>query len=107
MYPSSYLKVLLPSIVISVSLILIIIQIIRRGIKARRKAAYQPVANGSNVFGLPGHHDEDTFADIGVDSEEEEEADEALIMGGGALTLARTITADSVVEVDRPRGQYL
>jgi len=95
--------VLLPFIVIASSFLLIITQAIQRRIRARRKASYEPLANGNNVFGVPGHYGDSESETDGVDSDEEE----ALEIGGGRLTLTKTITRDSVVEVDRPRGQYL
>jgi ABC-type multidrug transport system fused ATPase/permease subunit len=51
---------------------------------------------------VPGHHGAHDDED---DTESEDQ--EALTIGGGRLALAKTITKDSVVELDRPRGQYL
>jgi len=95
--------VLLPFIVIASSFVLIITQAVQRRIKARRKASYEPLANGNNVFEVPGHYGDSESEVNEVDSSEEE----ALEIGGGRLALVRTSTWDSVVEVDRPRGQYL
>jgi ABC-type multidrug transport system fused ATPase/permease subunit len=95
--------VLLPFIVIASSFVLIITQAIQRRIRARRKASYEPLANGHSVFGVPGLYGDSESEVDQVDSNEEE----ALEIGGGRLALGRTTTWDSVVEVDRPRGQYL
>lgn len=94
---------LLPFIVVAASILLLINQMIERKTKAKQKASYVPLAKGSNAFGVPVQREEDESEDGGVDSDDEE----ALTIGGGRLALARTNTMESVVEVDRPRGQYL
>lgn len=95
---------LFPFLVVASSFIILITQAVQRRIRAQRKASYEPLATGHNVFGVPSHcGDDDSEADDAGCSEEEE----ALEIGGGRLALARTTTADSVVEVDRPRGQFL
>jgi ABC-type multidrug transport system fused ATPase/permease subunit len=93
----SYLKVLFPLIVVALSLLHLISGAVRRQIQAKHDG-YQKISNGNNVFGVRGHQ-EDLLDD------ESEEDDELEI--GGRLTLTKTITMDSVLEVDRPRGQNI
>lgn len=69
--------------------------------KLKRSANYEPVSNGNNVFGVPGHHEEDLLVAENSDSDEDDE----LAMEGGRLALTKTTTRDSVVEIDRPKGQ--
>lgn len=98
----SYLKVLFPYIVIGISVLTTIIPIIQHAIVSRRKAGYQPIGNG-NVFGVPGHVEEDEEEDDCDDSDDQE----PLTINGGRLTLSKTKTKDSVLELDRPRAQLV
>ncbi|KAI9746517.1 MAG: ABC transporter 7 [Claussenomyces sp. TS43310] len=105
-FQRDYLKVLFPLLAVALSFLLIISDAIQRRIDSQRKSAYAKVADRDNVFGVPGHHEEeeeeeDANTGDGSDSEEE-----ALTMGAGRLALAKAATKDSVVALDRPRGQY-
>lgn len=99
----SYLKVIFPIIVLGISFSLVVLQAVRRAFTLRQKSSYTKLSNGNNVFGVPGHHDQH---DIDSDDEEDDEEEENLTMNGGRLALAKTTTKNSVVALDRPRGQY-
>lgn len=95
------MKTLFPLVTIGISLLIIIITVTKRAL-SRRQADYKTLGNGTNVFGVPGHQESLLDEDEDDDSEEVE----ALTMNGGRLALAKTMTKDSMVELDRPRAQF-
>lgn len=103
---NSYLRVLFPLIVVSISILILSIQTIRRNVRLKRKAKYKQIPNGPDFIETPrayngtsSIHPESSTAD------EAEDEDEVLSINGGRLALAKTTTMGSVAEVDSPRGQ--
>lgn len=93
---------LLPGIVVSISLILVLIQNVRRYLKTRRKDRYESLSNTQNVFNIPP---EDGSIPTGYESDSVEE--DGLTMGADRLVLTRTVSRNSVVEMDQPAAQNL
>ena len=103
---SSFLKVLLPLIVVCVSILVLSIQAIRRNVKLKRKEKYQPIPNGPDFTGIPEtYNGTNGFHDGSDTADEADDDDEGLTINGGRLALAKTITKGSVAEIDSPRGQ--
>lgn len=92
---NSFLKVLLPLILVGLSFLHLATYAIVQKARSKRKAGYEPIADGGNVFGVPGH--DNTGSD--------DESDEDLTIGGGRLALVKTATKGSVAAIDRPRAQ--
>lgn len=103
--PCSYLRVLLPAIVISISLLSLLLQHLLRAVKSKRdkSKSYAPLATGdSNGHAVHQHTDLPPEEDGLEDSD-----DEALQINGGRLTLVKTTTRGSIVQADAPPAQTL
>jgi ABC-type multidrug transport system fused ATPase/permease subunit len=81
-------------------------QAIRRNVKLKRKANSQQIPNGPDFTQPPqehtwtnGIHNQSSAVD------EADDEDEGLMINGGRLALAKSVTKGSVAEVDSPRGQ--
>jgi ABC-type multidrug transport system fused ATPase/permease subunit len=105
---NSFLRVLFPLIVVCVSILVLLIQAIRRNLKLEQRAKkYKQIINGPDFVEIPrkyngtnGAHQESSTAD-------EVEDDESLMINGGQLALAKTTTIGSIVEIDSPKGQNI
>ena len=99
---SSYLSIIIPVAISSISLSYLSIQLIRRTVKLKREAGYAPL--GKPPGGLEIVH---KYRD------EPGGVDEAPILNGNggdhcsALHLSKSSADESLVEVNRPRGQHL
>lgn len=106
-FPCSYLKVLLPLIVISLSFLQLLLQSILRAVRTRRGNSYKSIPNGdSNGNGAHNHTELPVEEQPFVDDSE----DEGLAInggGGGRLALVKTTTRGSIVQADTPPGQTL
>ena len=98
------------------SLVLLVIQAVRQALKAKQRHAYEALPNGHGAFGvrasdgLNGANDEVSDGDEDEDAdddEEDEDEDEDIENGEHHLSLQRTKTNESVVEVDRPKGEVV
>jgi ABC-type multidrug transport system fused ATPase/permease subunit len=70
-------------------------------LKTARERQYQPLSNGENVFGVPGHQEYDSETE---DSEDEEEG--GLAINSGRLALAKRQSITSISQLDRPVAQF-
>lgn len=98
----SYLKVLSPIILISLSFLALVLQNVRRAVKLKKGDGYTPVhANGDTARA----HTELPPEEEPID----ESDDEGLTINGGLgrLALAKTTTKGSVVQADAPLGRTL
>ena len=103
---NSFLKVLFPLIVVCISILALSIQALRRKVKLKRQAKYEPIPNGPDFTGIPGiYNGTNGFHDRPDTADEAEDDDEGLTISGGQLALAKTVTRGSVAEIDSPRGQ--
>lgn len=104
-FQRDYLKVLLPAIVISLSLLNLLSQGIIRAIRIKRAGskAYKPLSNG-NTNGHAAHQHTDLPAE---DEQTDGSEDEGLAINGGRLALVKTTTRGSIVQADAPPAQKL
>lgn len=101
----SYLRVLLPAVVILISLLSLLLHNLFRAVKSKRSKSksYAPLSNGdSNGHTVHQHTDLPPEEDSLEDSD-----DEALQIGGGRLALVKTTTRGSIVQADAPPAQTL
>ncbi|PKS07256.1 hypothetical protein jhhlp_005858, partial [Lomentospora prolificans] len=99
-FKNHYLKVLIPLIVISISLLQIFSHNIRRAIKSRRTAGYQPISESH-----PNTAEEHTGIPPDEEVGEEDDDDDVLEINGGRLALVKTTTKGSVVQADNPPAE--
>lgn len=103
--PPSYLRVLLPAVVISFSLLSLLLQLLVRTLRSKRDRSkpYAPLsAADSNGHAAHQHTD--------LPPEEaalEDSDDEALHINGGRSALVKTTTRGSMVQADAPPAQTL
>lgn len=101
----SYLRVLLPAVVVSISLLSLLLSNILRAARSKRDKAksYAPLSTGdSNGHAVHQHTDLPPEEDALEDSD-----DEALQINGGRLALVKTTTRGSIVQADAPPAQTL
>lgn len=104
-FQSSYLKVILPAIVISTSFLYLLVRSVFRyfRIKQEQKEAYRPLSNGEAINQAIHQH-----TDLPLDDEPADDSDdEILAINGGRLALARSATKGSIVQADAPPAQRL
>lgn len=101
-FQRNFLKVLFPLLVVCISLIHLSIQAVLRNVRLKRSADYEPIPNDENVFGIPGHHNDDAS----IEDEERTDSEDGLTFGGGRLDLAKVVTRESTKTVVKPRGQH-
>ena len=97
----SYLRVLIPLIVVALSLVRILTHSLARTIKARRRDGYHAVADS---------HPNTAAEHTAIPPDEEvadDEEDDSLEINGGHLVLARTTTKGSIVQADTPPAERL
>lgn len=103
----SYLKVLLPAIVISLSAIILLLQILTRAVRRKRAKSktYDPLQNGFTN----GHSAIHSHTDLPPDEDDNSSGsdDDALEINGGRLALVKTTTRGSIVQADAPPAQTL
>lgn len=95
----SFLKVLLPLIVVALSLAHITGRKALAAYQNRKAQSYTQLDTDQHVA-----HD---HTGLPPDEEAEVEEEEALEINGGRLSLARTTTKGSIVQADTPRGQHI
>lgn len=101
----SYLRVLLPAVVISISLLSLLLQTLLRAVKSSRdkSKSYAPLTTAeSNGHAVHQHTDLPPEEDALEDSD-----DELLQINGGRLALVKTATRGSIVQADAPPAQTL
>lgn len=100
--PNSYLQVLLPLIVISLSFLVLFAQTIRQAVRLKRSHV-RVAADDPDENSALGHTDvppeEEPVSESGSDDD--------LTLGGGRLALAKTTTKGSIVQADTPPAQTL
>ncbi|KAI9818496.1 MAG: hypothetical protein M1827_000555 [Pycnora praestabilis] len=103
-FQRDFLQILFPLIACGASFLQISFQISRRSAKIKRGSGYKSIPNGNNSLGIPGHHSGAEDDDPMI---EEESEDEEVNHQERRLSLQRMLskTDESVVEVDRPRGE--
>ena len=100
----SYLKVLLPLIVIGLSLLNLTIHNILRKVRIKREDGYSPIPDhGRDPISHPSHTELPREEEPISESDE----DDMLSINGGRLALAKTTTKGSIVQADTPPGQKL
>lgn len=104
----SYLRVLLPAIVISLSFVSLLVQNIIRAVRLKRgkSKTYSSLQNGFTNGHAALHSHTDLPADDQDDSGSGSD-DEVLEINGGRLALAKTTTKGSIVQADAPPAQTL
>lgn len=104
-FQTDYLKVILPSIVISLSLLHLLVKSIIRAIRTKREKsdAYRPLSSGETSYQAIHQHTDLPHEDEIVDDSD----DEVLAINGGRLALAKTTTKGSIVQADAPPAQRL
>ncbi|OWO99771.1 hypothetical protein B2J93_6826 [Marssonina coronariae] len=105
----NFLKVLFPSVVVSVSFLLLLSQAIQRKVHLERSHKHRGFTNSSSEYAerqngagyqrVPGEAE----AEGPISTDEEEDG---LTISGGRLILTKTTTKASVAAVDAPRAQY-
>ncbi|KAI9837506.1 MAG: hypothetical protein M1819_007156 [Sarea resinae] len=98
-FQRDFLQVLLPLIISGTSILFLSFQIIQQ-IRQSQKSSYKSLASTDNVFGIPG--DSDARNGLSNHDDDTESEDEDL-----DLHLAPTKTHESVLAVDRPKGEIL
>ncbi|KAK7749958.1 Transporter of the ATP-binding cassette (ABC) [Cytospora paraplurivora] len=104
-FQTDYLKVLLPAVVVSLSLLHLLLSNIIRAFKTKREksAAYSRLSNGdTNGHAIHQHTDLVPEEEATDDTD-----DEGLAINGGRLALAKTTTRGSIVQADAPPAQRL
>lgn len=103
----SYLKVLLPAVVISLSFIVLLLQNVSRAVRLKKEKsrAYSALQDGLT----DGHVAAHSHTDLPTDEDDilNGSDDEALEINGGRLALAKTTTRGSIVQADAPPAQTL
>ncbi|KAL1867079.1 Transporter of the ATP-binding cassette (ABC) [Diaporthe australafricana] len=104
-FQRDYLKVLLPAIVVSLSLLSLLSQSILRAVRIKRanSKAYKPLSNGDTNGHVAHQHTDLPPEEEQVDDSE----DEGLAINGGRLALVKTTTRGSIVQADAPPAQKL
>ena len=97
---SSYLQVLLPLITSGISLLYLMIQFVQRTAKIKQSKGYAPMKPSSNSVESNGR-----YRDEPDGSEEVQDIDDADDSDRLALHLAKVQTKESLVQVNKPRGQ--
>ncbi|KAL0466905.1 ATP-dependent bile acid permease [Neurospora intermedia] len=95
-FQEDYLKILLPLIVVGLSLLRLLTSILLRAAKLKPNHGYNRVADNEQ---------DRTYLPPDEEPVDESDEDEALIMNGGRLALAKVTTKGSIVQADTPPGQ--
>ena len=98
----SYLQVLLPLIASGISLLSILIQSIQRTAKLKQNKAYTPLKPSDNPLSNGRYRDEPDRPEEARDIDDHDDDDDSDLL---ALHLAKVQTKESLVEVNKPRGQ--
>ncbi len=97
---SSYLQVLLPLVASGISLLYALIQSIQRTAKLKQKTGYPPLKASYNPVESNGRYrDEPDGPEEVQDIDDDDDSDRL------ALHLAKVQTKESLIEVNKPRGQ--
>ncbi|AEO63008.1 uncharacterized protein THITE_2107855 [Thermothielavioides terrestris NRRL 8126] len=100
-FQQDYLKVLLPLVVVSLSLLRLAAQSIARAVKLKSDRGYERIGDGPVTLTPPAH------TELPCEEEPVSEDEEDLTINGGRLALAKTPTKGSIVAADIPPGQTL
>ncbi|KAH8664360.1 ABC transporter type 1, transmembrane domain-containing protein [Xylariales sp. PMI_506] len=101
-FRSDYLGVLFPAVIIGISFIHLVILNLRKKVRIKATADYEPVSQHLDHTELPPEEQEDDLSS--------EDAEDALTMGengAGRLALVKTTTKGSIIQADTPPAKQL